>query len=216
MNNKYSLLQVCKCLKKNKEMKSNLNKKFYLKEIFYMLIITVAIGIYLKIPYKVLDLYAIEYEILDKSQNKTQLFLNENIDYSIGFKNTFYYTLPLTQIIEYKKNLFIYNLILKDKEGKNLSKEEMSILNKASQFYDLKKYIKDPTNLKYTLYQFLGVLPILCFLLLIYFTLRYRNPRLLKSFYLLLILYTYTSFVFLGLNNLTEKSIHNALKESIY
>lgn len=189
-------------------------KKQYLKEVVTILLFIVSISIYLNIPFKTTDLYDINIEETNKYLTETSLFLEKDIDFSMGFKNSLRATLPFSQIIEYKKQKFIYNLALYNNDGKQIPKDIKSILVSTNMFYSLKEITPEKSIAKYTFYQFLGVMSVLFVIMGLYFIVKFRRPSLLNYYYFILILFYLTNYVFLSLKSDKEKLIEKTLKES--
>lgn len=195
-------------------MKKELIKKLYLKEVVTILLFILSVSIYLNIPFKTLDLYDIGVEEYSKFLTEDSLFLEKDIDFSMGFKNSFRATLPFSQIIEYKKQKFIYNLALYNNDGKQIPKDIKSILVSTNMFYSLKEITPEKSISKYTFYQFLGVMSVLFVIMGLYFIVKFRRPSLLNYYYFILILFYLTNYVFLSLKSDKEKLIEKTLKES--
>jgi len=195
-------------------MKKELIKQLFLKEVVAILFLTIVTISYLKIPFNKIDSYKLEAEISDRILVYISTYRDVDIDYLKGFMNSFSASLPFSQIIEYKKQSFIYNLALYNNEGKQIPIDIKKILVSSNEFYSLKKLNLENSNSKYTLYQFLGVMTILFILTTIYFTIKYIKPNLLNYYIFLIVILYITNLIFLGLKSDKERLIENTLIES--
>jgi hypothetical protein len=195
-------------------MKKELLKKLYLKEVITTLLLIIITTFYLKSPFDVFDFYKLKAEIANKIVIDISTFEEKNIDFSKVFNNSFYNTMPLTQIIEYKKQTFIYNLALYNRDGKQISNTFKGILDSTNTLYSLKKLKLDNNNTKYTLYQFLGVISVFFIITAIYFTIKFIKPNLLNYYIFIIVILYITNLIFLGLKSDKERLIENTLIES--
>ena len=195
-------------------MKKELFKKLYLKEVITILLFITSVFGYLNIPYRTYEFYEIKIEKLDKSLTEMSLYLSKDIDYSSGFKNSFKATLPFSQIIQYKKQKFIYHLALHNANGNQIPKDIKEILSSINEYNSLKEWTGKYNNTKYTLYQFLGVITVLLILTAIYFTIKFKRPDFLNYYIFIVVLFYITNLVFLGLKSDKEMLTKKILKES--
>ena len=93
---------------------------------FSILILIVAItSVYLYLPNNANTLYEKKKKKSKALSTELSLFTNKDIDYSKGFKESFYVTLPFSQIIEYKKASFFYDIAFNN----NKNNQTENILN---------------------------------------------------------------------------------------
>lgn len=194
-------------------MKKELIKKLYLKEVVTILLFIVLISIYLKIPFSTIDVLTNDIEVSNKIQTEISIYQNKDIDFSYGFKTAFYNTLPLTQIIEYKKQSFINDVAKFYNNGNDVPVEVKDILGSTHLLNSLRVLIKDGNNYQYNFIQFLGVISVVSSLLLIYFIVKYKKPSLLNWFFFILTLFYFTNLIFYELKVKTEKLTEETLKE---
>ena len=196
-------------------MKIKLLIKQYLKEIITTLLLIIAITFYLKTPFKNIDVYKLNAEIIDKTLIELSKFTGENIDFSQGFNNSFYYALPLTQVIEYKKQLFIYNSsLINNNDEYTISEEMKKVLQNTNNLHGTKELLNDNSNTNYILIQILGVLSALSIFIILYLLIKYKKPGLKNYYFFVLILIYLTSFSFFMEKKDVEKLTQKTLKES--
>lgn len=195
-------------------MKKELIKQLFLKEVVAILFLTIVTISYLKIPFNKIDSYKLEAEISDRILVYISKYRDVDIDYLKGFMNSFSASLPFSQIIEYKKQSFIYNLALYNNEGKQIPMDIKKILVSSNEFYSLKKLNLENSNSKYTLYQFLGVISVFFIITAIYFTIKFIKPNLLNYYIFIIVILYIANIIFLGLKSDKERLIENTLIES--
>lgn len=195
-------------------MKKKLIKKLFLKEIATILLLTIITISYLKIPFNEIDSYKLEAEIADEIVIYISKYRVVDIDYLKGFINSFSASLPFSQIIEYKKQSFIYNLALYNNEGKQIPIDIKNILVSSNEFYSLKKLNLENSNSKYTFYQFLGLITVLFIITGIYFTIKFKKPDFLNYYIFIIVVLYFTNLIFFGLVSDKERLIEKTLKES--
>lgn len=195
-------------------MKKELIKQLFLKEVAAILLLIIVTISYLKIPFDKIDTYKLEAEISDRNLVYISTYRDVNVDYFKGFINSFNASLPFSQIIEYKKQSFIYNIALHNNEGKQIPIDTKNILVSSSEFYSLKDLKLENSNSKYTLYQFLGVMTVIFILIAIYFTIKFIKPKFLNYYFFIIVILYITNLIFLGYVSNTERLIEKTLKES--
>lgn len=198
-------------------MIKKLIKKPYLKEVITILLFIVSVFGYLSIPHNADDLYDIKAEKLDKSITEMSLYMSEEIDFISGYKKSFKATLPFSQIIEYKKEKFIYNLAsyTANENEDEIPKEMKEILLSVNQYSSSRDLLGDyNNNTKYIFFQFLGVISVLLILLILYLILRKRKPNFLNYYIFIVVLFYITNFIFLELKSNKEIQTEKILKET--
>lgn len=196
-------------------MLKKLFNKTYLKEVITILFFIVFVFGYLKIPHTTDDLHNIRAEKLDKSITEMSLYLSEKIDFISGYNKSFKATLPFSQIIEYKKEKFIYNLASYTANENEIPKEMKEILLSVNQYTSSRDLLGDyNNNTKYIFFQFLGVISVLLILLVLFLIIKNRKPNFLNYYIFILVLFYFTNFIFLGLKSDKEKQTEKILKES--
>jgi hypothetical protein len=196
-------------------MIKKLIKKPYLKEVITILLFIASVFGYLNIPHTTDDLYDIKAEKLDKSITEMSLYVSEEIDFISGYKKSFKATLPFSQIIEYKKEKFIYNLALYTANENEITKEIKEILLSVNQYSSSKELLGDYNkNTKYIFFQFLGVISVLLILLVLYLIIKKRKPNFLNYYIFIVVLFYITNFIFLELKSNKEMQTEKILKES--
>lgn len=191
-----------------------MKKKLFLKEIATILLLTIITISYLKTPFNEIDSYKLEAEIADEIVIYISKYRDVDIDYLKGFINSFSASLPFSQIIEYKKQSFIYNLALYNNEGKQIPIDIKNILVSSNEFYSLKKLNLENSNSKYTFYQFLGLITVLFIITGIYFTIKFKKPDFLNYYIFIIVVLYFTNLIFFGLVSDKERLIEKTLKES--
>lgn len=191
-------------------------KKQFLKEIITILLFVFTVMLYLNLPFKIIDVYELKSEILEKSLKETSLYLDEDVDFSRGYLNSFSKSLPFSQIIEYKKQKFIYDLLIYNKSSKQISREAKDILSSINSFNSLKEIIRltGKNNSEYALYQILGVISVLLIIAIIYVIIKYKKPSILSYYVFILGLFYITNLVFYSSRLQKEKLIEKTLKET--
>lgn len=188
-------------ISKSENMNIERIKKFYIIEISIMFFSILMINIYLNRSYNQIDIEKINIETLSRVKQEINIYLDQNIDYLQVYKNSLYNTLPLSEIIEYKKISLIYDL---DKVSNNteLSVSEKSLLNS---YYTSTKYTFGESSLKhiklsnnkYLFFHYLGVITVICFAILIYYILKRKKNQAIKNRFLFSILFLYfINFIF--------------------
>ena len=177
--------------------------KQFLKEIITILLFVFTVMLYLNLPFKIIDVYELKSEILEKSLKETSLYLDEDVDFSRGYLDSFSKSLPFSQIIEYKKQKFIYDLLIYNKSSKQISGEAKDILTSINSFNSLKEIIRltGKNNSKYALYQILGVISVLLIIAIIYVIIKYKKPSILSYYVFILGLFYITNLVSLRVCN---------------
>lgn len=190
--------------------------KQFLKEIITILLFVFTVMLYLNLPFKIIDVYELKSEILEKSLKETSLYLDEDVDFSRGYLDSFSKSLPFSQIIEYKKQKFIYDLLIYNKSSKQISGEAKDILTSINSFNSLKEIIRltGKNNSKYALYQILGVISVLLIIAIIYVIIKYKKPSILSYYVFILGLFYITNLVFYSSRLQKEKLIEKTLKET--
>ena len=190
--------------------------KQFLKEIITILLFVFTVMLYLNLPFKIIDVYELKSEILEKSLKETSLYLDEDVDFSRGYLDSFSKSLPFSQIIEYKKQKFIYDLLIYNKSSKQISGEAKDIVRSINSFNSLKEIIKltGKNNSEYALYQILGVISVLLIIAIIYVIIKYKKPSILSYYVFILGLFYITNLVFYSSRLQKEKLIENTLKET--
>ena len=130
-----------------------MKKKLFLKEIATILLLTIITISYLKTPFNEIDSYKLEAEIADEIVIYISKYRDVYIDYLKGFINSFSASLPFSQIIEYKKQSFIYNLALYNNEGKQIPIDIKNILVSSNEFYSLKEGVAKYLNVYKEVYE---------------------------------------------------------------
>lgn len=191
-------------------------KKQFLKEIITILLFVFTVMLYLNLPFKIIDVYELKSEILEKSLKETSLYLDDDVDFSRGYLDSFSKSLPFSQIIEYKKQKFIYDLLIYNKSSKQISGEAKDILTSINSFNSLKEIIKltGKNNSEYALYQILGVISVLLIIAIIYVIIKYKKPSILSYYVFILGLFYITNLVFYSSRLQKEKLIEKTLKET--
>ena len=191
-------------------------KKQFLKEIITILLFVFTVMLYLNLPFKIIDVYELKSEILEKSLKETSLYLDEDVDFSRGYLNSFSKSLPFSQIIEYKKQKFIYDLLIYNKSSKQISREAKDILSSINSFNSLKEIIRltGKNNSEYALYQILGVISVLLIIAIIYVIIKYKKPSILSYYVFILGLFYITNLVFYSSRKKKKKLIEKTLKET--
>lgn len=195
-------------------MKKELIKKLFLKEVVAILLLIIITTSYLKMPFNEINSYELEAEIAENILIYISTYKDENIDYLKGFNNSFSASLPFSQIIEYKKQKFIYNLALYNNDGKQIPKDFKNILVSTNLLNSLKELKLENSNSKYTLYQFLGVMTLLFIIIVFYFTIKFIKPKFLNYYIFIIVILYITNFIFWGYVSYEESLIEKTLKES--
>lgn len=195
-------------------MKKELIKKLFLKEVVAILLLIIITTSYLKMPFNEINSYELEAEIAENILIYISTYKDENIDYLKGFNNSFSVSLPFSQIIEYKKQKFIYNLALYNNDGKQIPKDFKNILVSTNLLNSLKELKLENSNSKYTLYQFLGVMTLLFIIIVFYFTIKFIKPKFLNYYIFIIVILYITNFIFWGYVSYEESLIEKTLKES--
>lgn len=195
-------------------MKKKLIKQLFLKEIIAILFFIIVTISYLKTPFNSIDTYMLEAEIYDRSLVNISTYREVDIDYLKAYINSFSALLPFSQIIEYKKQSFIYNMALYNNAGKQIPKDVKGILNSTKTLYSLKELKLDNNNTKYTLYQFLGVISVLLIITAIYFIIKFKKPDFLNYYIFIIVVFYFTNLIFLGLVSDKENLNEKIIKES--
>ena len=121
---------------------------------FSILILIVAItSVYLYLPNNANTLYEIDDEKTKELSKELRLFIDEekDIDYSKGFKESFYVTLPFSQIIEYKKVNFVYEIALNNSKDEHIGNVLNNILVHENDIHYVNSMRE--SNLKYALFR---------------------------------------------------------------
>ena len=182
---------------------------------FSILILIVAItSVYLYLPNNANTLYEIDDEKTKELSKELRLFIDEekDIDYSKGFKESFYVTLPFSQIIEYKKASFFYDIAFNN----NKNNQTENILNNILVHENDINYVNSmrEINLKYALFQILGVMSVLLILTMLYYILKLKSPDSVKNYLFILVLVYFVNFGFFAVKSVTEKAAIEKLNEA--
>lgn len=173
---------------------------------FYILILIVAItSVYLYLPNNANTLYEIDDEKSKALSKELRLFTNKDIDYSKGFKESFYVTLPFSQIIEYKKVNFVYEIALNNSKDEHIGNVLNNILVHENDIHFVNSMRE--SNLKYALFQLLGVLTVLLVLIVLYFILKLKNPNFVKHYLFVVVIIYFVNLGFFTLKTEKEKSL---------
>ncbi len=190
-------------------------KKQFLKEILTVLLFVFSVILYLNLSFKIIDVYKLKSEILEKSLKETSLYLDEDVDFSRGYLDSFFKSLPFSQIIEYKKQKFIYDLLIYNKSNKQISGDAKDILTSINSFNSLKGIIDltGKNNSEYALYQILGVISVLLIIAIIYVFIKYKKPSFLSYYVFILGIFYITNLGFYSFRLQKEKLIEKTLNE---
>lgn len=175
---------------------------------FSILILIVAItSVYLYLPNNANTLYEIDDEKTKELSKELGLFIDEekDIDYSKGFKESFYVTLPFSQIIEYKKVNFVYEIALNNSKDEHIGNVLNNILVHENDIHYVNSMRE--SNLKYALFQLLGVLTVLLVLIVLYFILKLKNPNFVKHYLFVVVIIYFVNLGFFTLKTEKEKSL---------
>ncbi len=175
---------------------------------FSILILIVAItSVYLYLPNNANTLYEIDDEKTKELSKELRLFIDEekDIDYSKGFKESFYVTLPFSQIIEYKKVNFVYEIALNNSKDEHIGNVLNNILVHENDIHYVNSMRE--SNLKYALFQLLGVLTVLLVLIVLYFILKLKNPNFVKHYLFVVVIIYFVNLGFFTLKTEKEKSL---------
>ncbi len=175
---------------------------------FSILILIVAItSVYLYLPNNANTLYEIDDEKTKELSKELGLFIDEekDIDYSKGFKESFYVALPFSQIIEYKKVNFVYEIALNNSKDEHIGNVLNNILVHENDIHYVNSMRE--SNLKYALFQLLGVLTVLLVLIVLYFILKLKNPNFVKHYLFVVVIIYFVNLGFFTLKTEKEKSL---------
>lgn len=178
------------------------------KILFISIPFFILVFIYLNIPYSSKDLYNFSIEKMEENINELNLYQSGDLDFVSVYKKSFKATLPFSQIIEYKKEKFIYNLALYNANGNEIPEYIKEILPSVKIQELTAENNRKP---KYMFFQFLGVISVFLIIAIIYFIIKYTKPNFLNYYIFLLGLLYITNLVFLNLKSekvmLTEKTL---------
>ena len=166
---------------------------------------------YLDKPFSEINTLNLEISVMEKAQVRTQIFLDENFDYTTVFKNSFYKANPFSELREYKNLNYISQLL--DLCGtSSLTKSDKELLKQYSSYSGLLQIPKtnDKTNTYKNLAYFSVILIIVILLLILK---RYRKHYIIKWLMYMLIFYCVVHIVFIQLSHTTQKSVDKVLQE---
>lgn len=189
-----------------------ISKINYFKEVSILVLIVLITSVYLYLPNNANTLYEIDDEKSKALSTELSLFINKDIDYSKGFKESFYVTLPFSQIIEYKKASFFYDIAFNN----NKNNQTENILNNILVHENDINYVNSmrEINLKYALFQILGVMSVLLILTMLYYILKLKSPDSVKNYLFILVLVYFVNFGFFAVKSVTEKAAIEKLNEA--
>lgn len=189
-----------------------ISKITYFKEVSILVLIVLITSVYLYLPNNANTLYEIDDEKSKALSKELRLFTNKDIDYSKGFEESFYVTLPFSQIIEYKKASFFYDIAFNN----NKNNQTENILNNILVHENDIDYVNSmrEINLKYALFQILGVMSVLLILTMLYYILKLKSPDSVKNYLFILVLVYFVNFGFFAVKSVTEKAAIEKLNEA--
>lgn len=186
----------------------------FLGEILFVGILTILTIIYLKSEVDEVDINRMTLDTIDKVLKETSIYMDKEINYFQSYRNSFYNTLPLTQIIKYRKELFVNDLTLRN-SNEELSESENLLLRKTKLLFSLEDILDSgrELNITYNCCQILGFFSVLFIYYLIYRLLIISKRQFLikRCFIILCLLYSVNS-IFYSLNSHLEKETRKGLQ----
>ena len=166
---------------------------------------------YLDKPLSEIEALNLELSVMEKAQVRTQIFLNENFDYTKVYTQALVNSNSFSEIREYK-NLNYISQLLNLCGTSSLTQSDKELLKQYSTYSGLLQIPK--TNDKTNTYKNLAYLTVIFIIVILLLILkRYRKHHLIKWLIYMLIFYCVVHIVFIQLSHATQKSVDKVLQE---